>query len=161
MKRNHFREDMVIGLVLFILSTVSFLQIYRVLHKEFGGEYGLSPATFPLIAMGLIIILSIGLFSSSWFNFKLKNKETDTAERLDRAQVKQISVILLIIVIYIYLINFLGFYASTVFMNIGILFILKVRSWIKMLASSAILIGCIFLFFEKGMNLTFPRGWLF
>jgi hypothetical protein len=159
MKRNKFREDIVIGLILFLLSTVSFFLIYSDLHKEFRGEYGLSPATFPLIAMGSIIILSIGLFTSSLFKLRLKIRDTEAVERLNRAQMKQIFVILLIIVFYIYMINLLGFYTSTIFMNLVVLFILKVRSWIKMLASSAILVVCIFLFFEKGMNLMFPRGW--
>ena len=161
MKRNKLREDIVIGFILLIFSTVSFLQIYRILHKESGEEYGFSPATFPLIMMGSIILLSIGLFTSSLFKLKKYKKEDETTERLNKAQVKQISTILLIIVFYIYMINFLGFYTSTFFINIVILFILKLRSWIKMLASSAILLGCIFLFFEKGMNLEFPRGWLF
>ena len=159
MKRNKFREDIVIGLILFILSTVSFFLIYSDLHKEFRGEYGLSPATFPLIAMGSIIILSIGLFTSSLFKLGMNKKEIEVTERLSGAQVKQISMILLIMVFYIYMINLLGFYTSTIFMNLVVLFILKVRSWIKMLASSAILVVCIFLFFEKGMNLMFPRGW--
>ncbi len=161
MKRNKFREDTVIGLILFIFSTVSFLQIYRILHKESGEEYGFSPATFPLITMGSIIILSIGLFTSSLFKLRMNKTESEVAERLNGAQVKQISMILLIMVFYIYMINLLGFYISTIFINIVILFILKMRSWIKMLASSTILAVCIFLFFEKGMNLTFPRGWLF
>ena len=159
MKRKKFREDIVIGLILFILSTVSFFLIYSDLHKEFRGEYGLSPATFPLIAMGSIIILSIGLFTSSLFKLGMNKKEIEVTERLSGAQVKQISMILLIMVFYIYMINLLGFYTSTIFMNLVVLFILKVRSWIKMLASSAILVVCIFLFFEKGMNLMFPRGW--
>ena len=161
MKRNKFREDTVIGFILFIFSIVSFLQIYRILHKESGEEYGFSPATFPLIMMGAIIFLSIGLLTSSLFKLKMNKKEDEITERLNKAQVKQISTILLIIVFYIYMINFLGFYTSTVVINIVILFILKLRSWIKMLTSSAILVGCIFLFFEKGMNLVFPRGWLF
>ena len=161
MKRNKFREDTVIGFILLIFSTVSFLQIYRILHKESGEEYGFSPATFPLITMGSIIFLSIGLLTSSLFKLKMNKKEIEITERLNKAQVKQISTILLLMVLYIYMINFLGFYTSTFFINIVILFILKLRSWIKMLASSAILVGCIFLFFEKGMNLEFPRGWLF
>ena len=161
MKRNKFREDTVIGFILLIFSSVSFLQIYRILHKESGEEYGFSPATFPLIMMGSIILLSFGLFISSLFKLKMYKKEDETTERLNKAQMKQISTILLIIVFYIYMINFLGFYTSTFIINIVILFILKLRSWIKMLASSAILVSCIFLFFEKGMHLEFPRGWLF
>jgi hypothetical protein len=161
MKRNKFREDTVIGFILLIFSTVSFLQIYRILHKESGEEYGFSPATFPLITMGSIIFLSIGLLTSSLFKLKMNKKEIEITERLNKAQVKQISTILLLMALYIYMINFLGFYTSTIVLNIVILFILKARSWIKMLASSGILVVCIFLFFEKGMNLVFPRGWLF
>ena len=161
MKRNKLREDIVIGVILFVFSTVSFLQIYRILHKEFGEEYGFSPATFPLITMGSIIFLSVGLLISSWFKLRANKKEIEAAERLTSAQVKQISMILLLMVFYIYMINFLGFYTSTIVTNIVILLILKVKSWIKMLASSSILVVCIYLFFEKGMNLVFPRGWLF
>ena len=150
-----------IGVILFVLSTVSFLQIYRILHKESGEEYGFSPATFPMITIGSIILLSIGLLISSWFKLRTNKKEIEVAERLTSAQVKQISMILLLMVVYIYMINFLGFYTSTIVTNIVILLILKVKSWIKMLASSAILVVCIYLFFEKGMNLVFPRGWLF
>jgi putative tricarboxylic transport membrane protein len=161
MKRNKFREDMVIGVILLILSTVSFILIYNGLHKELRGEHGLSPATFPLVAMGSIIILSILLFASSLSKLRHKKEEIEVTERLNRSQLKQISIILLITVFYIYMINLLGFYISTIFINIVILLILKVRNWIKMLAYSAILVVCIFLFFEKGMNLMFPRGWLF
>jgi putative tricarboxylic transport membrane protein len=161
MKRKKFREDIVIGLILIIFSTISFFQIYHILHKESGEEYGFSPATFPLITMGSIIFLSIGLFTSSLFKLGMNKKEIEVTERLSGAQVKQISMILLIMVFYIYMINLLGFYTSTIVINIVVLFILKVRNWIKMLVSSTILVVCIFLFFEKGMNLVFPRGWLF
>jgi hypothetical protein len=161
MKRNKFREDMVVGIVLFIFSAIAFYLIYHNLHNNYREEYGLSPATFPLITMASIIIMSIGLLISSYLNLRLHKKEIESAERLNRSQVRQVAVIMTISVAYIYMINLLGFYISTIIVNILLMLVLKMKSWFRLAASSIILIACIYLFFEKGMKITLPRGWFF
>lgn len=161
MKRNKFFEDLIIGGVLFTLSSIAYLLIYYDLHKNFKGEYGFSPATFPLMAMGSMIILSICLFASTLYKRVTKKSEDPGTERLDRAQVKQVATILFILIIYIGIINMLGFYLSTILANVALMLLLKVKNWFRISVSSAILILSIFLFFEKGMNITFPRGFLF
>jgi uncharacterized membrane protein len=160
MKRNRFREDVVIGAGLFILSSVAFLLIYMDLHKEYRGEHGLSPATFPLIAMGSIIILSAGLLASRLLKRKLLKKEVAVGEKLTGEQVKQVLAILLILLVYIHAINLVGYYTSTLAANVVLMLVLKVKSPFRLLASSAILIVCMFLFFEKGMMIALPRGYL-
>ena len=162
MKRDKFREqDVIISAILTTIFTVIYLLIrFSKLHPITHTRGALSPAFFPEMAFILLIILSVILFISSL----VRRREQDNAEmteKLDRTQIRQVGLIMLIMVVYIHLINFLGYYISSLSTIVTVMLLLKVKGWYKILLISMALMVTVFLFFEKGLRILLPRGFLF
>ena len=161
-RRNQLKEDIVISAMLFIMSTVIYFLIrFGKLHTMTHVKTGLAPAFFPELAFFLLIILSIILLILSLIKHYKENAETKAIEKLDRSQMRQVATVLFILFAYINLIGFIGYYISSFLTLITILLIFKVKTWYKIVVPSVILMMVVFLFFEKGLRILLPRGFLF
>jgi len=154
-------RDVIIGAILTVLCMIIyFMMMFSDLHLMTHARTGLSPAFFPELAFFLLIILSATLFISSLVRRREEDK-TEIEKKLDRTQIRQVAVILITSIIYINLIDVIGFYICSFLTLIAAMLVLKVRSWFKMLLSSTILMVIIFLFFENALKILLPRGFLF
>jgi hypothetical protein len=123
------------------------------------GEPGLSPAFFPELAFLFLIILSVILLVSSLI--RPREEKTEIPKKLDPAQIRRVGMILLVLIVYITLIDLIGYYISSFVTLVTLMLIFKVRIWYKILLISATVMVVVFLFFEKGLKVLLPRGFLF
>lgn len=162
MKRDLLKEDIIISTMLFIASTVIYLLIrFGDLHAMTHRTTGLAPAFFPELAFSLMILLSFILLISTLIKRYKQNIKTRMTEKLDRDQTRQVITVSLILLVYIHMIGVVGYYVSSLFTLITIMLIFRVRKWYKILLPPLVLMVVVFLFFEKGLKIFLPRGFLF
>ena len=161
MNKDKLKErDIIIGAILTTLSTlIYFLIRSSELHTMSKGEPGLSPAFFPELAFLFLIILSVILLVSSLI--RQPEEKTEIPKKLDPAQIRRVGMILLVLIVYITLIDLIGYYISSFVTLVTLMLVFKVRSWYKILLISATVMVVVFLFFEKGLKILLPRGFLF
>jgi hypothetical protein len=162
LKKDRLKEqDVIIGGILTVLSSVIYFLIrFSELHSLSRGEIGLSPAFFPELAFLFFIISSVILLISSLVR-RRKQDKTEITQSVNRTQIRQIGIILLLLLVYISLIDVVGYYISSFCTLFTLMLVFKVRGWYKILLISMSVMAVVFLFFEKGLRVLLPRGFLF
>jgi len=74
---------------------------------------------------------------------------------------KQVGTIFLVLILYVILINIIGYYISSLATLVTLFWIFRVKSWYTILPVSILLMVLIFFFFEMGLKVLLPRGILF
>lgn len=118
----------------------------------------ISPALFPQIASGSIIILGIIMISVAG-----KKKKIFTGESLpfDWRRVINPGIGMLMIAAYLFLLGLVGFRIVTVPFLMGFMFFLGARKVWKVFIISTILTVLIYIVFDKMVNIPLPLGSLF
>jgi len=159
--KNLKKQDVIIGTILAFASGVIFFLIRSSeLHSVSQGEVGLSPAFFPELAFLLIFILSCILIILAYFKSD-KRQTSETVKKFDLTQMKQVGTIFLVLILYVILINIIGYYISSLATLVTLFWIFRVKSWYTILPVSILLMVLIFFFFEMGLKVLLPRGILF
>lgn len=74
---------------------------------------------------------------------------------------KQVGTIFLVLILYVILINIIGYYISSFATLLTLFWIFRVKSWYTILPVSILLMVMVFFFFEMGLKVLLPRGFLF
>ena len=117
-------------------------------------KYSLGPAFFPrLICIILFLIaLILLIFSIKNKNYsKIKNKNPN---------LKYSVITIIFFIVYVFLIEKLGYLTSTIIFMISIIFLLKSKSLLINIIFSVVFSSVIYLLFSKGFNVSLPE-WIF
>jgi putative tricarboxylic transport membrane protein len=159
--KNFKRQDVIIGAILAFLSAVIYLLIRSSeLHSVSRGEVGLSPAFFPELAFIFIFISSCILAILSYYK-PHERQQSEISKPFDTSQMKLVGTIVFILLLYIILINIIGYYISSFVVLVTLFWVFRVKSWYKILPISIGLMVMVFFFFEKGLRVLLPRGFFF
>lgn len=115
-------------------------------------KYSLGPAFFPrLICIILFLIaLILLIFSIKNKNYsKIKNKNPN---------LKYSVITIIFFIVYVFLIEKLGYLTSTIIFMISIIFLLKSKSLLINIIFSVVFSSVIYLLFSKGFNVSLPEG---
>ena len=115
-------------------------------------KYSLGPAFFPrLICIILFLIaLILLIFSIKNKNYsKIKNKNPN---------LKYSVITIIFFIVYVFLIEKLGYLTSTIIFMISIIFLLKRKSLLINIIFSVVFSSVIYLLFSKGFNVSLPEG---
>lgn len=114
-------------------------------------KYSLGPAFFPkLICIILFLIaLILLIFSIKNKNYsKIKNKNPN---------LKYSVITIIFFIVYVFLIEKLGYLTSTIIFMISIIFLLKSKSLLINIIFSVVFSSVIYLLFSKGFNVSLPE----
>lgn len=115
-------------------------------------KYSLGPAFFPrLICIILFLIaLILLIFSIKNKNYsKIKNKNPN---------LKYSVITIIFFIVYVFLIEKLGYLTSTIIFMISIIFLLKSKSLLINIIFSVVFSSVIYLLFSKGFNVSLSEG---
>jgi len=90
-----------------------------------------------------------------------ERQPSETAKKFDLTQMKQVGTIFLVLILYVILINIIGYYISSFAILVTLFWIFRVKSWYTILPVSLLLMVMVFFFFEMGLKVLLPRGFLF
>lgn len=141
------------GIVLFAVSILGIVMSF-ISHKDFNVEWKLSPYLFPLIISIFLFILSISILASSL-------KENEKRKEKEKGDIKSLLIFGLICVLYLLVLNFLGFVLSSILLLISLMILLGERRWWFIALVSIISTVVIYLLFAKYLSVMLPKGRVF
>ena len=141
------------GIVLFAVSILGIVMSF-ISHKDFNVEWKLSPYLFPLIISIFLFILSISILASSL-------KENEKRKEKEKGDIKSLLIFGLICVLYLLVLNFLGFVLSSILLLISSMIVLGERRWWFIALVSIISTVVIYLLFAKYLSVMLPKGRVF
>lgn len=118
---------------------------------------GVRESIFPRFITVWILISSLFLIAQSWKNPPKKISH----ELLDKDTIIRFIAILFMFLIYILIIDFLGFFIPTFLFLVIIMLVLGVRDWKLLILIPFILLLSIHLLIEKLLVFPLPRGRIF
>lgn len=115
----------------------------------------IGPSFFPrILSSGLFIFSSILVIQNI---FSEKRTQEERFNIKDKG-VQRAAISLIITVIYGLVMNYFGFIITTIFYLVSLMFLLKLRSWIRMLIVSTGVSLIIFTIFKTFLNISLPTG---
>lgn len=149
MKRLH--QDFYIGAVIFLFSLFFFIK---------SSDIPEGANLFPFYIFGLLGIFGLTISFFGWR--KRKNKETEKeANEIDFKTVKLPLFSFLIMVLYVGLINFLGFFVSTSIFILLFLVFYKIKNVVVIVGTIVFVNLFIYILFVYQLNVRLPSGYLF
>lgn len=143
-------QDAFIGIGITIFSLYFYIKT---------GDIPTGADLFPQIILTTFGLLGIAIFISGLRKGK-KQQEENNEEKLKVLELKLPMFSLLVIVIYIALLNVLGFFVSTTLFIIGFMIFYQMKS-IKVIAMTVIIVNLfIYLLFVYQLNVQLPKGLL-
>ena len=162
LKRQGSKQDVIIGGIISVVCIVAyFLVLFSGVHTKSHSDHILSPGSLAEFSFITLAILGIILLVSGLAMGRKEGAETEVTERLDRTRLGQVAMFTFVVIVYIHLIDVIGYYSSTFAALIVVMLLLKIRSWFKMVLTSIILLVVIYFFFEEGLKILLPRGFMF
>lgn len=120
--------------ILFLLLGAVALVVIPVQIPKGNTTYG--PRLFPYIVSVIMIISSLGILSEEWS--KHRKKDTTT---VDSFELKRVGLMFLIMTVYIFLIEPIGFIASSILFSSVILLFFKSRKWTYYVVCAALVLS--------------------
>ena len=149
--------DFCVGIAFVIIGAVYYLLSFS--QTRGVSDWSLSPGFFPRLAAGFIIGLGILLSVLS-----LVSSDRDSASTSEKFQKRVMLYVILTIVImllYVYLMQWLGFILATILTSAGMMIFLGSRRWFWIIAISIVFPLFIYFFALKIMFVLFPAGRIF
>ena len=115
-------------------------------------KYSLGPAFFPRLICIILFLIALILLIISIKNknySKIKNKNPN---------LKYSVITIIFFIVYVFLIEKLGYLTSTIIFMISIIFLLKSKSLLINIIFSVVFSSVIYLLFSKGFNVSLPEG---
>lgn len=150
-------KDVWLGLLFIVLGSVYFYLSYT--QARGPSDWSLSPGFFPRMSAAFIIGLSLLLAVVSIFRTTEGRKPRDDAVQLK--PYKYVIATILIIVIYILIMERLGYIPSTVIVLFAMMLLYGGRRWILLAVLAVAFPLFIYYFSLKVMYVLFPSGQLF
>ncbi|WP_270181131.1 tripartite tricarboxylate transporter TctB family protein [Alkalihalobacillus sp. CinArs1] len=113
---------------------------------------GPGPALFPQMLAVLLLILSISL---------MLTKENRHSEGLDKRGKIFFSLGVLMVILYVAIIQLIGFGVATLLVTIGWMWLMKIRKWWVLLTTSTLLPASVIFAFEYLLRVPIPHGLLY
>jgi len=113
------------------------------------------PSFFPRILASGLLIFSFILIIQNIFS---KNSTQEVRFNIKDKGVQRVAISLIITVIYGFVMNYFGFIITTILYLVSLMFLLKLRSWIRMLIVSTGVSLTIFTIFKTFLNISLPTG---
>lgn len=122
------------------------------------GEVGTTSVFWPrILIFGIFVFNLADLFIKSRIIEKNKKKTTDT-DKENLLYKKQLYLIIVLISIYIFGLNYVGFLLASLFFQWTFLWILEYRKKLKLIFFPIVLTFLIYVIFTKIMYVPLPRG---
>lgn len=115
-------------------------------------KYSLGPAFFPRLICIILFLIALILLI-----FSIKNKNCSKIKNKN-PNLKYSVITIIFFIIYVFLIEKLGYLTSTIIFMISIIFLLKSKSLLINIIFSVIFSSVIYLLFSKGFNVSLPEG---
>ena len=151
------RNDRLIGLAVLVLGVLMVFRAFTLDFPEFANDPG--PVFMPKVIGFLLILCAIGLLV--WPQQPEEKKDAESVHKKKENQLKMV-ITAVSLVIYAVLINFLGFFISTVlFLSFLTWFLSEVKNKkvvILSVTSGLIITTTIFIVFEKLLSIILPKG---
>ena len=143
-----------IGLTIAMYGIIAFFFVLVIQYKP-------EVRIYPFFVMAVLCTLNTVFLIKQLVAFaKSKKVENDYKTIFKQFELKQFTVVFLFSLIYVCVIDIIGFYPASVLYLIGTLLFLKVR--IPYIALTLVLFGTvIFTAFSKFLRVPLPRGWFF
>jgi len=154
----HLNKSIIAGIILVAFSVVALVYIIPsqiLTSKTYAQE--MSPRFFPNLGMAILLALSLLLIVTK----RKTPSEKDDVEPLNREQVFRVVGTAIIMGLAVFLMETFGYFICTTGAMIGLMLYLGSRNWKVIFIAAIVLSTFIYLLFEKGLNLEFPRGMLF
>lgn len=147
------KADIVISIALFI-----FCGLYFYLSLSFTPQ-----ARFlPQYVIALLFLLTIGLFISA-LPKKTKNDAQDNVEKKKEEPIifKRVMGVLIISLLYVFLLDKIGFYITTAFYLTIVMYFLGIKNYKLILFITVFFTSIIFIIFKFLLEVSTPKGILF
>ncbi|HBW38032.1 tripartite tricarboxylate transporter TctB family protein [Desulfosporosinus sp. BICA1-9] len=114
--------------------------------------------TFPKVMLSFIFIFSLILL---WTTFRSKKIETSNEVKIDFRKAGRPYLTLIFCVIYVFGVQYLGFFVSTAIFGALFMMYLGVKNYLTILISLASLLSVVYLLFVLQLRVPLPKGILF
>ena len=145
--RKALKQDIFLGIFIAIFGAVSFWS-----SLKFPSQAALMPKIITIILISLGILLS----AVSFIRYK-KGKES-AASPIEIIKLKYPMVAFLMVVIYVILVNYLGFFCSTLLFLVCFMYFMNIKSVKTIAITVIILLSFVYLLFCVGLHVNFPSG---
>ena len=115
-------------------------------------KYSLGPAFFPRLICIILFLIALILII-----FSIKNKDYSKIKNKN-PNLKYSVITIIFFIVYVFLIEKLGYLTSTIIFMISIIFLLKSKSLLINIIFSVVFSSVIYLLFSKGFNVSLPEG---
>lgn len=148
------------GLILLALCMILW---FFVIPSEVAGR---AQSLLPRVYAALVALLSVVLIVRSYSREPMVKQNVSNTQIQNDTEVRthriiRIIVVAVILVIYILSINLIGYFISSALTLFLLMFYLRLRSWKLLVLVPAVVLLAIYLFFEIGCKMRFPRGSIF
>lgn len=154
------KSEMLLAIGIFVFCVVVYFVFIPTisLGVDIGVGVGLiSPRTFPKFIVAIIAGLSVMIAFNT-----IKNGAFGSTESRDNiVAFLNAGAVLLFGFIYIYLLEWIGYYLSTPLILFGLLWFFGARSWLKTIAATILTTIALAVFFGKVLNVMIPAGRIF
>jgi len=151
------------------VSTVIFAAFFIVVsfQIEDNANNAIGPATWPMVLMGIMLILGLTLTFQVFKAYKQQKKQEDQFDEAEGAEEddedkiifpKKLYYLFGILVAYVIGLHYLGFIVSTLIVTFVLALLFGMKKWMKSLITSVICTGSFVFLFPILLNLSFPRG---
>lgn len=167
MKLNNINKvDLITGAMLFLLSVfLYFFILPNQIEDPMAGPLALSPALFCKVITILLIFLNFLLVVFSIFGKSIVGAEEDdgspgSVSRDESPNQKRVVVMIIVTVIYILVLERIGFFVSTAAVLLVLMTYFKHGKWSHQVLMLAIVLSFIYLLFVVGLKVMLPAGLL-
>jgi hypothetical protein len=161
MIRNRPTRDFVSGLILMLLAAILyFYLIPDQVQESRGMPLALSPRLFCDISSLALFVMSVVLMVSGVVGTGVSEEKEFTKEEIRDQRVRGF-ISICVSILYIVLINTIGYFVSTSAVVLFFTLYFGARDWKLICVSQVIVLTFIYLVFVKGLNVILPSGILF
>lgn len=146
--------------IFILIGLISFIEGVRLTRVEKIQPDPLGPEYYSIGLGAILVILGIMYIVSGVRKGPKKQKMETHPERQgeNRAHKRTMVAMILVMVIYMVLINFIGYFLASVIFFFLINTVVGYRSWVANFATTIVMTVCYYLIFVKWMGMVFPQG---
>jgi hypothetical protein len=149
--------DFCVGIAFVIIGAVYYVLSYS--QTRGVSDWSLSPGFFPRLAAGFII--GLGTLLSVLSLVSSKKDDASESEKIQKRVMLYVILTIFIMLLYVYLMQWLGFILATILTSAGMMIFLGSRRWVWIIGISIVFPLFIYFFALKIMFVLFPSGTIF
>ena len=145
------KRSLLINFFWIVFSLAVVLESWRL---DVGSLYAPGPGFLPFIAAGILGLLALIALIQTWG----AKKETEKSPAGFGGNLLKVILLTGILVVYIYLLNILGFLIDTFLLLLFLFRVMEPLSWKKVLLADLITLVVVYLLFEIFLGTPLPKG---